>query len=101
MEMKTNTTIDFELEDGTKVPMTLTFYAIYQLKTNNKPLYDRYNKIMTKGAQDELDMVTVLYTAYCCANTEPMDELDFMMALGCDRKAVAEAVQKLTQPKKQ
>lgn len=101
MEKKMNTNIDFELADGTIVPMTLTFYAIYQLKNKNKPLYDRYNKISTKGAQDELDMVTVLYAAYCCANSEPMNEEDFIMALGCDRKAVGEAIQKLTQPKKQ
>lgn len=101
MEKKINTAIDFELENGAIVPMTLTFYAIYQLKNKNKPLYDRYNKVMTKGAQDELDMVTVLYTAYCCANAEPMSEEEFMMNLGSDRKAVAEAIQKLTQPKKQ
>lgn len=100
MEKKINTTIEFELVDGTVVPMTLTFYAIYQLKSKNKALYDRYNKIMTKGAQDELDMITVLYTAYCCANAEPMDEEDFIYALGCDRKAVVDAMKKLTQPKK-
>lgn len=101
MDKKINTVIEFELWDGTVVPMTLTFYAVYQLKNKNKPLYDRYNKVMTKGAQDELDMVTVLYTAYCCANSEPMSEEEFMMALGSDRKSVAEAIQKLTQPKKQ
>lgn len=100
MEKKMNTTIDYELENGVVVPMTLTFYAIYQLKNKNKPLYDRYNKVMTKGPQDELDMVTVLYTAYCCACAEPMSEEDFMIGLGGDRKAVAEAIQKLTQPKK-
>lgn len=101
MVQKINTAIEFELVDGTLVPMTLTFYAVYQLKNKNKPLYDRYNKVMTKGAQDEFDMITVLYTAYCCANTEPMSEEEFMMALGCDRKAVVTAVQQLTQPKKQ
>ena len=101
MANKINSTIDFELEDGTIVPMTLTFYAIYQLKNKNKSLYDRYNKVMTKGAQDEFDMIIVLYAAYCCANDEPMAEEDFMIALGSDRKAVAEAIQKLTQPKKQ
>lgn len=101
MEKKMNTTIDFELVDGRVVPMTLFFYALYQFKSKNKPLYDRYNKVMTKGAQDEFDMITVLYTAYCCANDDPMTEEEFIMALGCDRKAVAEAVQALTQPKKQ
>ena len=101
MEQKINTTIDFELVTGEIVPMTLTFYAVYQLKNKNKHLYDRYNKVMTKGAQDEFDMITVLYTAYCCANAEPMSEEDFIMALGSDRNAVVQAIQTLTQPKKQ
>ena len=105
MDKKMNTTIDFEFYDGTTAKMTLTFYALYQLKTKNKALYERYNKIMTKQAiTDELDMITVVYTAYVCANLSEenlMNEEEFMMKCGCDRIAIRDAVQSLTQPKKQ
>lgn len=99
-----NSFIDYEFEDGDSVKMTLAFYALYQLKTKNKGLYDRYNKIMTKGANEELEMITVLYAAYLCANIADvnacMSEDDFMMKCGSDRFAVKDALEKLTKPKK-
>lgn len=105
MEKKMNTTIDFEFCDGTKAKMTLTFYALYQLKAKNKSLYERYNRVMTNPkATDELDMITVVYTAYVCANMSEenlMTEEEFMMKCGSDRIAIRDAVQSLTQPKKQ
>lgn len=105
MDKKLNTTITFEFEDGTKVEMTLYFYALYQLRNKNKPLYDKYNRIMasnSKGNYDELDMLSVLYIAYLCANPEEtvMTEEDFIFKCGCDRKAIGNAFRQLTQPKK-
>ena len=101
---KMNTIIDFEFFDGTTAKMTLTFYALYQLKAKNKALYERYNKIMSKqNASEELEMITVLYTAYVCANLSEenlMTEEDFMMKCGSDRIAVRDAVQELVSPKK-
>ena len=105
--MKMNTTIDYELIDETKVPLTLTFYALYQLRSKNAFLYKRYNDVMlkmSKGNYDELDMCTVLYTAYMCANSEKenvLSEEEFIMLLGADRTALGNAVQELTSPKKQ
>ena len=102
-----NTTIEFEFCDGTKVPLTLTFYALYQLKSRNKALYNRYNEIMSKtskGGYDELDMISILYTAYLCANTtnkKPLTEEEFIIKCGADRVALGNAVKDLTQPKKQ
>lgn len=99
---KLNTTVTFKLADGTETDLTLTFYALYQMKPKNKGLYDRYNKIMANGVSEELDMVTVLYTAYVCAHLHDenlMTEEEFMIGCGSDRKAVAEAVKKLTAPK--
>jgi hypothetical protein len=106
MEKNLNTTIEFEFCDGTTAKMTLFFYALYQLKNKNKALYDRYNKVMTnqaKGIYDELEMITLLYVAYVCANLDEenlMSEEEFIMKCGADRKAVAEAAQELTSPKK-
>lgn len=105
--MKMNTTIDYEFCDGTKAPLTLTFYALYQLRSKNAFLYKRYNDVMlkmSKGNYDELDMVTVLYTAYMCANSDKeniLSEEEFIMLLGSDRTALGKAVQELTSPKKQ
>ncbi len=104
MEKKLNSTIDFTFEDGRTVKMTLTFYKLYQLKSIHKGLYDRYNKVMTKGADDELDMITVLYAAYVCANMDVEDRMteeEFMIACGSDRMAIKEALEKLTKAKKQ
>lgn len=99
-----NTCIDFKFEDGDSVKMTLAFYALYQIKNVNKGLYDRYNKIMTKGASEEIEMITVLYTAYVCANIADiancMTEEEFMIRCGSDRMAVKDAMEKLIKPKK-
>lgn len=105
MDKKMNTIVDFEFYDGTSAQMTLTFYALYQLKAKNKALYERYNRIMAKqSVTEELEMISVLYTAYVCANLNDenlMTEEEFIMKCGSDRIAVRDAVQGLTQPKKQ
>ena len=105
---KLNTTIDFELADGTTVKLTLAFYMIYQLKAKDKSLYERYNKAMVKVSSndhknfDELESITILYTAYVCANLNDenrMSEEEFMILCGSDRIAVNEALTKLVNPK--
>lgn len=105
MSKKFNTTTTFYFEDGTSCEMTLYFYALYQLRSKNKALYDRYNRIMTsmnKGTYEELDMITILYVAYLCASpSEPMTEEEFIIKCGCDRKAVGKAYRELTTAKKQ
>lgn len=104
MDKKMNTTIDFEFYDGSKAKMTLTFYALYQLKAKNKALYGRYTKVMAStmgGNYDELEMLTILYAAYLCANPkDPMTEEEFLIKCGSDRVAIANAVGALINPKK-
>lgn len=106
MDKKFNSVIEFEFCDGTKTKMTLTFYALYQLKSKNKHLYSRYNQAMNNsanGGYDEIDMMTILYTAYICANANEenlLSEEEFIMNCGSDREAVGKAVQELTSPKK-
>lgn len=101
-----NSTIDFTFYDGTTVQLTLTFYALYQLKSSKKNLYNRYNETMnrmSKGGYDELDMITIVYTAYLCANMNAknvMSEEEFLRKCGSDRVALGNAVRDLTQPKK-
>lgn len=101
---KLNTVYDFELEDGSVVKMTLRFYSLYQLKSKNKAVYERYNKIMVKGPAEELENVTILYTAYLCANLENIDEcmseIDFLQLMPSDREYVGEMLGNLISPKK-
>lgn len=99
-----NTVRDFELADGTVVQMTLNYLSLYQLKPKKKGIYERYNKIMTKGPEEELENVTILYTAYLCANVnnldECMDEYTFLSLMPVNRQYVGEAIAELINPKK-
>ena len=103
-----NTTYDFEMADGTTVKLTLAFYALYQLKSKNKSLYERYNKAMLsiadkKSGYDELEVITILYAAYVCANLNAdkiMNEEEFIILCGADRVAVNTALEHLITPKK-
>ena len=105
MDKAKNTFYEYEFEDGDKCQMTLAFYILYQFKTKNKALYERYNKVIANGVKDEFDMLTVAYTAYCCANIDDLDncmsETDFMIKCGSDRISLREAVEALVKPKKQ
>lgn len=102
-----NTNYDFRLADGSTVPLTLNFYFLYQLRSKDKALYERYNKILSKQSKkdyeyDEIDNMEILYTAYCCANLDNQNRLseeDFLMLCGCDRKAVGNAIKALLAPK--
>jgi hypothetical protein len=105
MENKYNTTLDFEFYDGTTAKLTLTFYALYQLRSKNVGLYNRYNQAMnssSKNGYDEFEMLTILYVAYMCANMNEenvLTEEEFIIKCGSDRVAVGNAVKQLTSPK--
>lgn len=105
MEAK-NTFVDIELENGETVKATLTFYYLLKLKNMNRGLYERYNKVMTKGPQDEFDNITLLYAAYMCAqiaegtDEDAMDEEEFLSVLSPDREYMAQLLQLLVNPKK-
>lgn len=76
-----NTFIDYEMVGGIKVKLTLSFYLLKQLETKNPDLIKRYYEAQTKDAKQrrDSDTITLMYTAYCCAN---MDDPDL------DRKSV-------------
>lgn len=106
MEKKLNTTYTFEFCDGTTTEMTLTFYKLYQLKSKDRTLYDKYTKILSIKHPDELDMIEMLYVAYICAHlSEEVDTLmtfeEFMIKCGSDRNEMAKATKALMRPKKQ
>lgn len=98
------TKYQFEFCDGSTCEMTLAFIRLKMLASKNKTLYDRCQKVMANGGKDEFDTLTVLYSAYVCANLDKddlMTEEEFIELCGCDREAVMDALTALTQPKKQ
>ncbi len=98
------TKYEFEFYDGSTCQMTLAFINLKRLSSKNKSLYDRCQKIMANGGKDEFDTLTVLYTAYVCANMDNenlLTEDEFIEKCGCDRQALMDALTALTQPKKQ
>lgn len=103
---KLNTEITFEFDDGTNTTMTLCFYKLHLLRKDErfKGLWERYNKAQQKADKaDELDLVTIAYTAYVCAHIndiELMSEEEFMIKLGSDRDALGDAIIKMIAPKK-
>ncbi len=93
----------FEFYDGSTCEMTLAFILLKKLSSKNKALYDRCQKVMANGGKDEFDTLTVLYAAYMCANMDSenlLTEDEFIEKCGCDRYALNDALQAMTNPKK-
>lgn len=102
-----NTYYEYELADGSTVKLTLCFYKLLQLKTKNKKLYERYNKVYTSMQKtndfEEINLIFMLYVAYVCANMDDenlLSEEEFMILCGGDRVGTSEAYSHLTNPKK-
>lgn len=109
MDKPLNTKYVYEFQDGTSCEMTLAFYALYMLRSKNKDIYKRYNATMNAMAEknyiyDELDVITILYTAYLCAKLNDFDnvmsEEEFLMKCGNDRDSIGKAMTELTTAKK-
>ena len=69
-----NGKIKMKLENGKEVELALNFASLYKIRGLKKDVYDRYNKVIMKGTEDTFDTVTILYTAYLCANVDNLDE---------------------------
>lgn len=102
-----NTYVDFEVETGETLELTLTFIALLQLKRKHSEQFAEYNRIVTKGANDELDMLTVLYTGYLCGlvmqdgdTDDAMNYEEFLSIVPPDREYIKEVMEKLLTPKK-
>lgn len=106
-KQKLNTVYELETIDGDKLKLTLTYRMLYKLRSKHREQYEEYNKIMTKGAKDELDNITVLYTAYLCEYMDENGDTDkamsfdeFLDVLPFDRSDIMRAVGMLISPKK-
>lgn len=98
-----NTLVDFQLNDGRVVKLTLTFGKLNLLKSVNNELYTRYNEIIYGKREDLLDMVTIIYVAYWCANFGQeglLKEDDFIELVPFDMPEIQRAYNSLMRPKK-
>lgn len=98
-----NTLREFELTNGEVVNLTLTFGKLSALKSINPTLYAKYNRIMNGKSEDILDIATVVYVAYWCANygkDEMYTESDFMDLVPFDLGEIKRTMAELTRPKK-
>ena len=92
----------YEFYDGTTCEMTLAFILLKRLASKNKRAYEACQKVMTNGPKDEFDMLAVLYAGYLCANMDSeniLTEDEFIEKCGCDRFAVSDAFNAMTNPK--
>lgn len=102
-----NTFLDFELENGEVIKLTLNFTRLLQLKNKRKNIYEKYNNILLKGTKDVIeDSIITLYTAYLCANIEHLED-NILMSLETFTESIPqnfilmnETVQNLVSPKK-
>ena len=105
MNLLKNTFVKLEMLGGIEVNLTLAFYLLKQLESKNALLAERYYKT-TQKKQTELrdtDIITILYTAYSCANMDDpnmMDEDTFTIMLGSDRETLGGLMNQLIGAKK-
>ena len=99
-----NTYVDFELNNGETVKLTLTFGRLNVLKSVNNELYARFNNVLYGKSEDMLDTTAMLYVAYWCANYNGTDKLyteqEFYDLVPFDMVEIKRVFDTLTQPKK-
>ena len=62
--------VTYEMDNGEEVEMSLTFAKIMKLRKVDKDLYEKVNKVLTKGPEDVMQIATTLYGAYMCSGEE-------------------------------
>ncbi len=98
------TNMEFELNDGEKINLIINFSLLYQLRSKNKSIYDKYSKTILVGSEDLFDFIQIIYVAYLCANINDLDNCmsfdTFIEKMPNDVRKIAEVAGELTQTKK-
>lgn len=104
MEETKTTGQEFTLKNGEVVTLSLSFGRLNLLKKLDIELYDRFNKILYGKSEDILDLVTIIYVGYWCANFKLTDDLykeeDFIELIEFNTLEIQRTFKALTQPKK-
>lgn len=95
---------EYILSNGESVYLSLSFGRLNLLKKLNLELYNRFNEILYGKSNDILDLVTIIYVGYWCANFKLTDNLykeeDFIELVEFDTLEIQRTFKELTQPKK-
>lgn len=101
--MKANI-VEYELNTGDYVPMSITMTRLYRLSAKDKNLYKKMSKFLMKGPDEEdiIEVVQFLYGAYACGNVEDfsMTYEEFMEKMNEDIGYNMEVIRKLIKPGK-
>lgn len=101
--MKTNY-VEYELENGEFVTMTISMALLYKLRAKNRKIYEKVSKNLVAGPdkKDVIEVVEFLHGSYVCANqdTECMSFERFMEEMNQDYQYNIEKMQELINPKK-
>ncbi len=71
-----NNELDFTLNNGEKVKLTLNFKLLLKLRSNYPEEYNEFNKVVlgkSKEDRDFFEILSVVYAAYLCANFDNKD----------------------------
>lgn len=99
--MAINTVMQYDLIDGTKIDLSMTFGKLLKAKEKYPKEYESFNRVEMDGAKDIFDYVDILYMGYICENIEnPMSKDEFMEKINPNRTDLIVACAKLTHPKK-
>lgn len=98
-----NTFYEVELTDGRRVQVTLNFARLYALRAKNRKAYDAYIKAKNNLENaDDIDMCSIVYTAYLCANPDASESfVEFLELLPPDMEIVGRLIGMLMVPSSQ
>lgn len=101
--MKTNY-IEYELENGEFITMTISMALLYKLRAKDKKIYEKVSKNLVAGPdkKDVIEVMEFLHGAYACANQDEgyMSFEKFLEEMNQDYTYNVEKMQSLINPKK-
>lgn len=95
-----NSDITIELIDKTPIKLRLRYKDIYELEQRNPKAAERYFKATGKETMNEIDMLTVVYTAFLCGTAvSNLSFEEFIEKFPQNRSVLIETYMKLVYPK--
>ncbi len=99
-----NTYSEITLKNGETVHVTLSYYRLYQLKNKKPEAYNKYFEITEKDITDDFDVISIIYTAYLCANIDDLDDMpdeeEFIKLVRFDRRDLLRVFREISVEKK-
>lgn len=96
----------FELKNGETVPLEISWSIIERLRVSRDECYADFTRVLTKGSDDVMDQIRVLYAAYRGGYLSQngniagaMSYMEFLDLVPDDMRGVMETVAALLDPK--